>query len=138
MRIQPAHRHAGARQREFVAGLRREIDGQFHLMSRQCFGHARDGNMRRGQGDAQPAPAIIVAEEHHRRAPGFRERREQFGLSDEILFAGADDGFLVHGRGHERVGTSAEAQGRSFLQTCDGMAGVLGGADGQGTGQRLW
>ena len=90
MRIQPAHRHAGARQREFVAGLRREIDGQFHLMSRQCFGHARDGNMRRGQGDAQPAPAIIVAEEHHRRAPGFRERREQFGLSDEILFAGAD------------------------------------------------
>jgi hypothetical protein len=65
-------------------------------------------NVNGGQRDAEPASALVRAEQHHRGAFGVGEFGEKFRLADKFV-AGADDGFLVDGRGDERLEFAAQA-----------------------------
>ena len=69
--------------------------------------------MRRRQRHAQPAAAVVLAEQHHRRAVGAGELREQLGLPDEGL-PRPHDRFLVHRRRHQRIELAAQTALRAF------------------------
>ena len=72
--------------------------------------------------DAQPTAPVIGAQQHHRRPVGAREFREQFGLSDERRFAGANDRLLVHGRGHKSAGFTPQAKVGAMPEPGQGRA----------------
>ena len=129
--FKPQTRDARARQAEIATSLRREFDGQFDFLARQPRGHFANGNVNGGQRHAQPAIAIVGAQQHHRGAIGACQFGEQFGLADERGFAGANDGFLVHRRGDESAGFAAQAKLRAVLEPGErgtrgfGSAGLL-------------
>ena len=73
-----------ARQTEVAAGLRGEFDGERDFFRRQLFGNGLDGDVNRGERDAQPASALIRAEQHHGGAFGAGEFGKEFGLTDNL------------------------------------------------------
>ena len=89
-----------------------------------------DGNVNRGERDAQPAAALVRAEQHHRGAFRAGELGEKFRLADEFV-AGADDGLLVDRRGDERVQLAAQAALAAVVQRGDGGVGGGRRAGGQ-------
>ena len=115
MRIQAANGHARPGQLQITTRLRRQFDGQFNLCRREFLGNGFDGNMDRGQRHAQPASVFVLAEQHHRGPFGAGEFGEEFRLANEFV-AGADDGFLVDGRGDQRIKFMAQAAFRAVAQ----------------------
>ena len=74
-----------------------------------------------GQRHAQPASAVILAQQHHGGALRAGELREELRLADERL-AGANDGFLADRRGDERVEFLAQTAFGAFFQPGDRRA----------------
>ena len=119
VRIQSGNGDSGARQTEVAAGLRGKLDGERDFFRRQFFGNRFDGNVNGGERDAQPAPAFVGAEQHHRGAFGSGEFGKKFRLADKFM-SGADDGFLVDRRGDERIEFAAQATLRAIAQPAQG------------------
>ena len=108
VRIQAANGHTRTRQLQITARLRGQLDGEFNFRRCEFFRDGFERNVNCGQRDAQPASALVVAEQHHRGAFGAGEFGEKFSLAGEFV-SGTDDGFLVDRRGDERVQFVAEA-----------------------------
>ena len=121
VRVQAADGDTRARQAEVATGLRGQLDHHLDLGLRQVVGDELDRQMRRRQRDAQPAAAVVLAEQHHRRAVGAGELGEQLRLADEGL-AGAHDRLLVHRRGHQRIELVAQTALRAFPHPGDRRA----------------
>ena len=115
MRIQAAHRHARPRQPEIATRLRGQFDGEHDFLQPQRIRHGAERQVRRGQRHPQPAPAVIRAEQHHRRALTRRELREKLRLPHK-RHARRYDRLLVHRRGDERRQFPAETTPRRILQ----------------------
>ncbi len=76
-------------------------------------GDQLERQMCRRQGHPQPAAAVILAQQHHRRAVRAGELREKLCLADERL-SGSHDRFLVHGGRYQGVQFLAQTAHRSF------------------------
>src|SRR5208283_5821574 len=88
--IQTANGDARARQTQIATGLRGQLDGEREFFRCEFFSDGLERNVNRGQRDAQPASAFILAEQHHRGAFGLGESGEKFSLAGEFM-TGADD-----------------------------------------------
>ena len=104
--------------------MRGQFDGQHDFFRREFFRDGLDGNVHGGERHAQPASVFIRAQQHHGGAPGAGEFGKKFRLAHEFV-AGAHDGFLVDGRGDERVQFAAQAALPALAQP--GHRGMGGG-----------
>ena len=83
VRIQTADRHPRARQSQVATCVRGEFNRLFDPGLRQAVRHLFERQVSGDQRHAQPAAALVLAEQHHRGAIGAGELREKFGLADE-------------------------------------------------------
>ena len=69
---------------------------------RQALRDELDRHVRSRERNSEPAPAVILAQQHHGCALGPGDLGEKLGLADKGL-AGAHDGVLVHRGGDQRI-----------------------------------
>ena len=84
VRIQSANADARTRQTEVAAGLGGQLNGGFDFNAGQFFRDGFERHVRGGQRHAQPAPTVIVAEQHHRGFVCAREFGQKLRLAREV------------------------------------------------------
>ncbi len=129
MRVEAANGNAAARQFQSPAGLGGQFNGPFDGFGAQMRGHQFERKMGGGQGNAQPAAAVVLRRATSWRFFGAGQLGKKLRLADEGL-AGAEDGLFIERRGDERVHFLAQTAPGAIGQRVPGRRGRRKGSRG--------